>query len=49
MSKQTVAGIVYSVEFELGVTHCVKTDKQLTHEKLHQCELNDGKWLLRPV
>jgi hypothetical protein len=45
VSRQVVAGILYTVEFELGTTLCAKNDLKLTHEKLHHCQLKEGEFV----
>ena len=43
VTQQVVSGLLYTVKFELGTTICVKNQQKLSHQKLHQCQLKDGK------
>ena len=43
VTRQMVSGNLYTVEFEVGTTECVKNQEKLAHEKLHLCAIKQGK------
>jgi len=43
VTSQSVSGTLYTIDFQLGETHCVKDT--VKHEQLHLCEAKSGNYI----